>query len=81
MQKMIFKVETGQQSPRINKLLKCADLADCALVDDGSGFIITITWKIGEIIDAKRIAKTKENLKKAFENLGFCVLGITKRSN
>jgi len=72
-----FKIETGQQSPAINRMLKCADLADGAVIRDGSGYIVTVTWEKDQVVNTTHIQKVKGALQKAFEGLGFCVLGIT----
>ncbi|GAG31652.1 unnamed protein product [marine sediment metagenome] len=79
MQAVTFFVKTGKQSPLINKMLQAADLADSTVVQDSSGFEVTVEWKDGEIVDAQRIAKTQQNLQKAFESLGFCVLSIMQK--
>jgi len=72
--KLKFRVVTGQQNPDINKLLRCADLANAALIDDGSGYIVELTCK-----KSASVKKIKDALQKAFEQYGYCVLGIKRR--
>lgn len=77
-QEVTFFVKTGQQSPMVNKMFRAADFANGAVIRDGSGFEISVQWKEGEIVNAQRITRTQQNLRKAFEAQGYCVLGIAK---
>lgn len=79
MEEKSFFVHTGTQSPIRNKMLRAADMigaADGAVICDGSGYEVAITWKDGEIVDDSRIEKARQNLRAAYESLGFYVLDI-----
>ena len=78
MREKKFFVKTGTQNPLVNRLLRSADLACGAIIPDGSGFNVSVQWKDGEIVDAQRIAKTQQNLQRAFEVQGYCILGIER---
>lgn len=73
----IFKVKRSPW-PFINKLLRSADLAEGISINGVSEIteIIKITWKDGEIVDNKRIEKTKLNIRNAFEQLGYDVYSV-----
>lgn len=81
MKEIIFFVQTGIQSTLINKMFKSADLANGAIIRNGSGFEVSVQWKTGEIVDAARIEQTKQNLKNAFEAQGYCVLDISRKES
>lgn len=79
MEKTIFFVETGTQSSAVNKMLQQADLCDGAVIRNSSGYKVAIEWKEGEVVDAARIERTKQNLKMAFESFGLCVFNIKEQ--
>jgi len=76
MKKTTYVVDTGSQSPQMNRLLQQADLADGARIRDGSGFNLTVSWKKGEVVTQKRIDKLKPVVQKIFEDMGYIVHSV-----
>jgi len=76
MNSATYYVNTGSQSPMVNRLLQCADLADGACIQDGSGFKLTVSWKKDEVVTQERINKLKPVIQKIFEDKGYIVHSI-----
>lgn len=76
----VFIVETGTQSPAVNRLLSAADLASGAVVPDGDGYKVTVEWdKRVRVITRERVDLAAEKLKEVFEQLGF--VGVKVRED
>ncbi len=73
-----FLVSYKKQSPVVNKLLIAADLGIIGAVDHHTKEIrrVTVDWSEGEIVDAPRIEQTMINLRKAFEEYGYCGVNV-----
>ena len=65
--------------PHIGKLMRAADLCNGVILT-GDITRFTVTWKDGEIVDEKRKALAKENLKKAVEGLGYDCYSIAEKN-
>ena len=76
MKQTVFYIHTGSQSPLVNKLLRCADLANGAIIRDGSGFKLTVSWKKGETVTKARIDRLKPVIKQIFEDMDYVSITV-----
>lgn len=73
----VYALDIGSQSTVINKLLRAADLADGAIILDGTTLKVTVSWKAGETVTRKREEALMSVIKETFEQAGYVVPYIT----